>query len=43
MLGIMEPSPPAAPFFNQVWAPLHDISESFSIPKKVNDLGYQGK
>ena len=32
-----------SPFFNQVWAPLHDISESFSIPKKVNDLGYQGK
>ena len=41
MLGIMEPSPARSPFFNQVWAPLHDISESFSIPKKVNDLGYQ--
>lgn len=30
-----------SPFFRQVWAPLHDLSESFSIPKLVNDLTYE--
>ncbi len=26
-----------SPFFNQVWAPLHDPSETYSIKKEVND------
>ena len=29
------------PFFNQVWAPLHDADEMYAIPKKVNDLTYK--